>query len=260
MIDQKIALVTGGSRGIGRAISTELARDGYAVMINYHVDVGQAEKTREAIEKAGGTAEICQADVSAPSHRDLLVNFTLEHYGRIDLLVNNAAVASEPGVDLLENDVETFNQILATNLAGPFFLSQRVAKLMIAVPDDQRSSPPTIVNISSFRAYTTMWNHSNYCISKAGLSMITKLFAHRLAQYGIRVYEIRPGIIETDLTARQEIRESYGQRVGKGLTPINRWGKPEEVGRAVAMIARGELPFSTGEIINVDGGWHLRSL
>ena len=260
MIDRKVALVTGGSRGIGRAISLELARSGYAVLINFHTNLGRAEQTRETIQRAGGIADICQADVSAPSHRDLLVDFTMETYGRIDLLVNNAGIAPPRRTDILDTDVETFHRVLGTNLIGPYFLTQRVGKVMIGLLAHKQISRPTIVNISSIRAYTAAWDYGEYCISKAGLSMVTRLFACRLAEHGINVYEIRPGLIETEMTAAREVRDYYGQFIGKGMTPIDRWGKPEEVARAVGMLARQNLPFSTGEVINVDGGWHVRSL
>ncbi len=260
MSEQRVALVTGGSRGIGRAISLELARSGYAVLINFNTNLDEAERTRSAVESEGGQAEVCQADVSAPSHRDLLVNFTMETYGRIDLLVNNAGIGPPARTDILDTDIDDYHQVLATNLTGPYFLTQRVAKAMIHLLETQRLPSPAIVNVSSIRAYTAAWNYGEYCISKAGLSMVTKLFARRLAEYGIKVYEIRPGVIETDMTAKPETRAYYNQLIGHGMAPIDRWGTPEDVARAVGMIARGDLPFSTGEVINVDGGWHLRSL
>ncbi|MHC4233860.1 MAG: 3-ketoacyl-ACP reductase, partial [Planctomycetota bacterium] len=248
MIDRRVALVTGGSRGIGRAISIELARSGYAVLINYHTDLGQAEQTRGVIQDAGGTAEICQADVAAPSHRDLLVDFTMETYGRVDMLVNNAGIAPPKRTDILETDIVTFTHVMGTNLVGPYFLSQRVAKVMIDLLGHKQIPRPMIVNISSIRAYTSAWNYGEYCVSKAGLAMVTQLFARRLAEHGINVYEIRPGVIETDMTASKEVRDYYDQFIGKGMTPIDRWGKPEEVASAVGMLARDNLPFSTGEV------------
>jgi len=260
MSEQPVALVTGGSRGIGRAICLELARGGYAVLINFHHNLTEAERTRQAVEEAGGCAEICQADVSAPSHRDLLVDFTMETYGRIDLLVNNAGIAPPARTDILETDLATFNRILATNLTGPYFLSQRAAKVMLALLEAGQIRAPAIVNISSIRAYTAARNYGEYCVSKAGLSMVTALFARRLAEHGIRVYEIRPGVIETDMTSTPQAREYYGRLIGKGMAPLDRWGQPDDVARAVGMLARGDLPFSTGEVINVDGGWHLRWL
>jgi len=260
MIERKVALVTGGSRGIGRAICLEVARAGYAIMVNFNENFGAAEATREQIEETGVPVDVCQADVTAPSHRDLLVDFTLERFGRIDLLVNSAGVSPPVRKDILETEVTSFDRILNTNLRAPYFLTQRVVRAMIALIESKAIGGGAIVNISSLRSYTAARNYGEYCISKAGLSMVTKLFAVRLAEYGINVYEISPGIIETDMTAAEHVREYYNSKLAKGMTPINRWGRPEEVGLAVAAIARGHFPFSTGAVFHVDGGWHLRHL
>jgi len=260
MIEQRVALVTGGSRGIGRAIALEVARAGYAVMINFNENLGAAENTLEEIEKIGTPADVCQADVSAPSHRDLLVNYTLEKFGRVDLLVNSAGISPAVRKDILESDLETFNQLMSTNLRAPYFLSQRVANEMISLIKAKSIKGGAIINIASLRSYTTAKNYGEYCISKAALSMVTKLFAVRLAEFGINVFEIRPGIIETDMTTTESVRQHYNAKFAKGLLPINRWGKAEEVGLAVGAIARGMFPFSTGSVFDVDGGWHLREL
>lgn len=260
MIDNKVALVTGGSRGIGRAISIELARAGYAVLINFNENLNAAEETRRTIEEIGVPVETCQSDVTAKSHRDLLVEFTMECFGRIDLLVNNAGIAPAVRTDILETEEESFDAILAANLRAPYFLTQRVAREMIQLIEAKTIEHAAIVNISSLRSYTTARNYGEYCISKAGLSMVTKLFASRLAEYGINVYEISPGIIETDMTSSENVRKYYGAKLSAGMTPINRWGKPEEVALAVAAIAKGHFPFSTGAVFHVDGGWHLRDL
>jgi len=260
MIEQRVALVTGGSRGIGRAIARETARTGYAVMINFCENLGAAEEAREEVESLGVPADICQADVTSSADRDLLVEFTLERFGRIDLLVNNAGIAPAIRKDVLETDEETFDKILGANLRAPYFLTQRVARTMIDLLESKSIDRASIVNIGSMRAYTAARNYGEYCISKAGLGMATKLFAIRLAEYGINVYEIRPGIIETDMTTGQQVKEYYNGKIAKGLAPINRWGKPEEVALAVAAIARGDFPFSTGAVFDVDGGWHLRHL
>ena len=260
MIEQPVALVTGGSRGIGRAICLEVAKVGYAVLINYAENLGAAEEARQLVEELGVPVDICQADISARAHRDLLVEFTMERFGRIDLLVNSAGIAPADRRDILETEEESFDRILNTNLRAPYFLTQRVAKAMIDLIHSKALDRAAIVNISSLRSYTAARNYGEYCISKAGLSMVTKLFALRLAEYGINVYEISPGIIETDMTSKESTREYYNSRLAKGMTPINRWGKPEEVGRAVAAIARGDFPFSTGAVFDVDGGWHLRHL
>ncbi len=260
MIDQKVCLVSGGSRGIGRAICIELAKAGYAVLINFNENLGAAEQTRQQIEKIGVPVEICQADITAKSHRDLLVGFTMERFGRIDLLVNNAGVAPTVRMDILDTEEKSFDSVLNANLRAPYFLTQRVAREMIELVDSKTIDGAAIVYVTSLRSYTAARNYGEYCISKAGLSMVTKLFAARLAEHGINVYEISPGIIETDMTASSKVRDYYNAKLAAGMTPINRWGRPEEVARAVGAIARGDFPFSTGMVFHVDGGWHLREL
>jgi len=260
MIEQKVALITGGTRGIGKAIALEVARAGYAVMVNFNENLGAAETARNELEKTGVPSDVCQADVSAPSHRDLLVDYTLEKFGRIDLLVNSAGIGPSVRKDILESDPEVFDEVMATNLRAPYFLTQRVAREMIALIKAKSIEGGAIVNIASIRSYTTAQNYGEYCISKAGLSMVTRLFAVRLAEFGINVYEIRPGIIETDMTSSPAVREHYDAKIAKGMSPINRWGRPEEVAAAVGAIARGAFPFTTGSVFDVDGGWHLREL
>jgi len=260
MIDRKVALVTGGSRGIGRATCLELARSGYAIMINFRHNLGAAEETLDLIETTGVPAETCQADVTAASHRDLLVSHTLEQFGRIDLLVNCAGIAPDVRKDILETDEKTFDRILNTNLRAVYFLTQRVARAMVELIEAKTIDGAAIVNISSLRSYTVAPNYGEYCISKAGVSMITKLFAVRLAEFGINVYEICPGIIETDMTSGESVKAHYDAKFAEGLLPINRWGKPEEVAKAIGSIARGDFPFTTGAVFHVDGGWHLRIL
>ncbi|MGB2984896.1 MAG: 3-ketoacyl-ACP reductase [Phycisphaerae bacterium] len=260
MIEQKTALVTGGSRGIGRAICVELAKAGYAILINFNEHLGAAEETRQTIETIGVPVDICQADVTAESHRDLLVQFTMERFGRIDLLVNNAGIAPEVRKDILDTDEESFDAILSANLRAPYFLTQRVARRMIGLIESKEIDRAAIVNISSLRSYTTAKNYGEYCVSKAGLSMVTKLFAVRLAEFGINVYEISPGLIETDMTLVESVRDYYNAKLAEGMAPINRWGRPEEVALAVAAIAKGHFPFSTGTVFHTDGGFHLREL
>lgn len=258
MEKQPVALVTGGSRGIGRGICLALAREGYTVLVNYKGNVSAAEETRELIEKAGGQAEISQGDIALAEHRDLMLDFCLEQLGRLDLLVNNAGIAPPERLDLLETTEANYDAVLKTNLRGPFFLTQRAANMMIAQLHEGSILSAAIVNVSSISAYTASVNRGEYCISKAGLSMLTKLFATRLAEFGINVYEVRPGVISTDMTSG--VQKKYDELIRDGLTPIARWGEPEDVGKAVAALARGDLPFSTGEVINVDGGFHLHRL
>jgi len=258
MTDKPVALVTGGSRGIGRGICVELAKAGYAILVNYNTNLDAAEEARTAIERVGGVAELCPADIGDTSHRDSLLDYTLETFGRIDLLVNNAGMAPPKRLDLLETTEDNFDRVLDTNLKGPFFLTQRVAGIMISQLEAKKIERAAIINISSISAYTASLNRGEYCISKAGLSMMTALFAARLAEYGIPVYEVRPGIIDTDMV--RPVKSKYEKLIAGGLTPIRRLGTPGDVGKAVAALATGQFPFSTGEAINVDGGFHLRVL
>ena len=208
----------------------------------------------------GVRVETCQANIADASDRKELLQKTREQFGRLDFLVNNAGIAPEKRTDLLDATVESFDQLIDVNLKGPYFLTQAVARWMI----EQRTSAkihdyrPVIVNITSVSAYAASPERGDYCVSKAGLSMMTKLYAARLANEGINVYEIRPGVIATDMTAG--VKEKYDRLIDADLTPLKRWGTPEDVGRAVAAVATGMFPFSTGEVINVDGGFHLRRL
>jgi 3-oxoacyl-[acyl-carrier protein] reductase len=260
---QRVALVTGASRGIGRAIAIELARLGYDVMINYVSNLQAAEETRNAAQLAGteGTqVALCQADVANGSDRQRLLDTTRSEFGRLDLLINNAGIAPKRRVDLLDASEEEFDQLIAVNLKAPYFLSQAAARWMI----EQRNTgaiqyyQPAIINIGSISGFAGSPERGAYCVSKAGMAMMTNLYALRLADDGVNVYEIRPGVIETDMTAN--VKEKYDRMIDAGLTPIKRWGTPQDVADAVAAIASGRLKFSTGEVINVDGGFHLRRL
>jgi NAD(P)-dependent dehydrogenase (short-subunit alcohol dehydrogenase family) len=248
-----VALVTGGSRGLGRGICLALARAGYSVAINYAGNVSAARETAALIGE-GVPKLIVQGDVGRAADRDRLIDTTLEHFGRIDVLVNNAGITSVGRRDILEATKESWDQVLAVNLEGPFFLSQRAAREMLARLDHLKS--PAIVNISSVSAYSVSTNRGDYCISKAGLAMLTQLFALRLAESGVRVYEVRPGVMDTDMTLGA--REKYTKLIAEGLTPIRRWGTAHDVGAAVVALAAGAIPFSTGEVVNVDGGFHIR--
>jgi 3-oxoacyl-[acyl-carrier protein] reductase len=261
MSGKPVSLVTGAGRGIGRGIALELAKLGHTIIINYAGNSTAADECLSLVREAGGEGITVRADVSSSSDRELLVQSALGNYGHIDLLVNNAGVAPQVRADLLEASEESFDRLIGINLKGPYFLTQLVARQMIEQVRSGAASafgPPRIVTISSVSVYAASVNRGDYCISKAGLSMMTALFAARLAEYGINVYEVRPGIIATDMTAG--VKEKYDRLVEQGAWPIRRWGQPEDVGRAVAAIARGDLPFSTGEVINVDGGFHLRTL
>ena len=262
-----VALITGASRGIGRGIALELAKTGHDLVINFASNESAARETAAdcvvAAKAAGHSvrAEICQADVSVAADRQRLIEFTRSAFGRLDLLVNNAGVAPNVRADILDATEESFDRLIAINAKGPYFLTQLAARWMIEqraagiLPADRTAK---IITISSISAYTASTNRGDYCVSKAALSMLTPLFASRLAGHGIHVYEIRPGIVATDMTG--PVKEKYDKLIADGLTPIQRWGTPEDVGKAVAAIAQNLLPFSTGEVINVDGGFHLRRL
>jgi 3-oxoacyl-[acyl-carrier protein] reductase len=250
-----VALVTGGGRGIGRGICVELAGAGYQIAINFAENEAAARETRALIDPLCETF-LCKADVGMSADRERLVDGVLTHWGRIDVLVNNAAITSPGRLDILEATEENWDRVLAVNLKGPYFLSQRVARAMIRLLRGLVN--PAIVNISSLSAYSASINRGDYCIAKAGLSMATQLFAVRLAEHGIRVYEVRPGVIETDMTAG--VHDMYDRLIQEGLTPIRRWGTPADVGKAVATLVTAQLPFSTGDIVNIDGGFHIRRL
>ncbi len=261
MEGSKVALVTGGSRGIGRGICLELAHLGYALVINFRKNLSAAEETQQQCERAGASAvELCQGDVTTRSHRDLVIEFVMERFGRIDLLVNNAGIAPDNRYDILATPEASFDRVLKANLKAPYFLTQRVANEMVQLREQGHLDWAAIVNISSIRSYTAAADYGEYCLSKAGVSMMTKLFAVRLAPLGIYVYEVCPGLIETDMTSAPKVHDYYNRKLAAGLTPINRWGTPQEVGKAVASIARQDFPFSTGQVFNVDGGWHVREL
>ncbi|MBI9115895.1 3-ketoacyl-ACP reductase [Sanguibacter suaedae] len=261
--DAQVALVTGGNRGIGLGITRRLLADGYAVAIL----ATRPEPTEllDELRAAGpdGPADVVyvQGSVAELADHERYVDTALDRWGRIDLLVNNAGVAPSVRADLLEAGDESFDRVLGINLRGPYFLTQRVANAMIAtrgddVPDDRPVG--TIVNVSSISATTVSTNRGEYCVSKAGVSMATKLFAARLAPEGIVVYEVRPGVIATDMTAG--VTEKYDRLLADGLAPNPRWGRPSDVAGAVAVLASGNTPYSTGEVFHVDGGMHIPRL
>jgi NAD(P)-dependent dehydrogenase (short-subunit alcohol dehydrogenase family) len=261
-------MVTGGSRGIGRGIVVALASAGFDVVVNYARNASAADEVKQLVEAQGVRALLVQADVSLAADRVKLVRETIAAFGKIDLLINNAGVAPDVRADLLEASEESFDRLININLKGPYFLTQLVAKEMLAQAARQPAAEktgtgtvfsPKIVNITSVSAYAASINRGDYCIAKAGLAMMTQLFAARLAGDGINVYEIRPGIIETDMTG--PVKAKYDELIfEKNLSPIRRWGTPNDVARAVVAIANDKFPFSTGEVINVDGGFHMRRL
>ncbi|NIS60070.1 MAG: 3-ketoacyl-ACP reductase [Proteobacteria bacterium] len=255
---EEVALVTGSRRGIGLGIATALASAGFNVVLNGTSSASTAKEAIEKVRSTGSRTEYVQADISVRADREKLIARIEEVFGRLDILVNNAGVAPEVRLDILDATEASFDRLMRVNLKGPYFLTQRVANWMIEQKKKDKNRNLKIINTSSMSAYTASPSRGEYCVSKAGVSMMTALFAVRLAEYGIRVYEIRPGIIDTEMTA--PVRGKYDRLISEGLTPIRRWGTPEDVGKAALAIARDYLPFSTGEIINVDGGFHLRVL
>jgi len=258
MIANKVALITGASRGIGNAIALQMASEGYAVAAMGTSDENTVEENLKEIIEKGNPFIYIKGDISSSNDRKNAVKKVMDTFRRIDVLINNAGVAPRVRLDILETTEESFDYVLNINLKGTFFMTQLVSKAMILEMETIKDINPKIINISSVSAYTSSPQRGEYCISKAGIGMVTKLFADRLAEYGICVYEIRPGIIHTDMTA--PVREKYDKLITDGLTPFKRWGYPEDIANAVSVLCSGKLNFSTGEVINVDGGFHLRRL
>ena len=244
---KKVALITGVASGIGRASAEILLKNGYAV-----VGLSRRPEMENPLE---GDFLYVSGDVSSTEDRVRFVQIALDKYGRIDVLVNVAGVAPKVRADLLTMTEESYDYVMNINTKGTLFLTQLAANEMIKNEGDQKGS---IVNISSLSAYTSSTNRGEYCISKAGVSMITKLFADRLAEYGIMVNEVRPGIIATDMTSK--VQEKYDNLIDGGLLPIKRWGKPEDIASAVYTLCSGALPYMTGQSLDVDGGFHIRRL
>ena len=244
---KKTAFVSGGTRGIGRACAERLKNEGYRVL------VGASGKLPE-----DGAFDYIQCDISSPEHRQKALAYIEEHYGRLDLLVNCAGVACQNRLDILETTPESFKRLMKINTEGTFFMCQLFANHMIRQRQLDPGYTPRIINIGSISAYTSSVNRGEYCISKAGVSMITALFADRLAEFGIPVFEVRPGIIRTEMTAC--VTEKYDRLISEGITPIRRWGEGADVANCVWAAASGLLDFGTGTVLNADGGFHLRRL
>ena len=255
----KIAIVTGARRGIGLGITRLLAGNGYRVVMCAASPAEAAEETVSALLAEGLEVEYVSCDVSKDEDRRALIKGTAEKYGRIDVLVNNAGVAPKVRMDILETTEESVQRLLDVNLKGTFFLCQLAAREMIAgLSAKLEDYSPRIVNVGSISAYTSSTSRGEYCMSKAGVGMVTLLFADRLAEYGIPVFEVRPGIIRTDMTAA--VTEKYEKLIAEGVTPIRRFGQPEDVAKCVLAACSGLLDFGTGTVLNADGGFHIRRL
>jgi len=244
-MSNKVAIVTGAARGIGHSIAQSLEKLDYTVVY--------ADLTFPHPPSETGTAITC--DISDPDARKLLLGDTIAKFGRVDLLVNNAGVAPTVRLDILETTVESFERLMRINLEGTFFMCQLFANQMIK---QSRDCTYRIINVASISSYTSSVARGEYCVSKAGVSMVTQLFADRLAEYGIGVFEIRPGVIMTDMTAG--VKDKYAKLIEEGLTPIKRFGQPQDVADAVMAVAEGRFDFCTGQVFNVDGGFHIRRL
>lgn len=255
---RRVALITGAARGIGLGIARCLAAENCDLVV---CDIHPDEAVQGALDELrvhGADVLYCRADVTDREARARMLDEIRAHFGRLNVLVNNAGVAPRVRADILEATEESYDWVMNVNLKGPYFLTQAVANWMI----EQRRADPNfagcIVNISSISATVASVSRGEYCISKAGVSMATKLWAARLGEFGISVYEVRPGVIQTDMTAA--VQAKYDKLIAEGLTIQPRWGYPDDVGRAVAMLVRGDLPYSTGQVIMVDGGMTLQRL
>ena len=255
MNNGKVALVTGGSRGIGLGVALALAGEGFAVAINGRRDRKEVE---DVLKQIGPNSLYCQADISIAGDRDRMLKEIEQSLGRLDVLVNNAGIAPEKRTDILEATEQSFDSLISTNLKGPYFLTQAIAHWMIRQRGGNANFRGCIVNVSSVSATIASVNRGDYCISKAGVAMATRLWAARLAEFGIDVYEVRPGVVATDMTSG--VKEKYDRLIAGGLTLEKRWGTPADVGRAVAALAKGDVPYATGQVLNIDGGMTVQRL
>lgn len=258
MSRKKVALVTGGRRGIGLGIARKLAEEGLNIAICDIVEQSEAADALQKLEQTGAKVLYCKADVSSAADRSAMLDQIKRHFGRLDVLVNNAGVAPKVRADILEATEESFDWVIGINLKGPYFLTQLVARYMI----EQKKADPAfagcIVNIGSISATVASVSRGDYCISKAGIAMSTALWAARLGEFDIPVYEIRPGIIATDMTAG--VKEKYDKLISQGLLIQSRWGQPDDIAKVVAMMVRGDIAYSTGQVVYVDGGFHVPRL
>ena len=263
MSERPVALITGASRGIGHAIALGLVSEGYDIAgVDLSLETTDTlaglNDLKSEVEASGVSFLALQGDISLTEHHSGLIAAIMDKFGRIDLLVNNAGVAPLERLDILETTPESFDRVLGVNLRGAFFLTQAVVRKMLDTAESIRNYHPRIVFITSISAEVSSSNRAEYCISKAGLSMAARIFADRLAETGITVYEIRPGIIKTEMTA--SVREKYDKLIADGLIPQQRWGLPEDVAKVVVALAKGYFDYSTGMIVEVSGGMNIQRL
>ncbi|MBL7870901.1 MAG: 3-ketoacyl-ACP reductase [Cyclobacteriaceae bacterium] len=249
---RSVALITGGSRGIGLGVAQHLAKAGFDIAINGVREESAVSDVLKELKVLGGDVIYCQGSVSSSADRKSIIEKVKAHFGRLHVLVNNAGIAPRERRDVLETTEESFDEVLSINLKGNYFLTQQAANWMIEQKKSSNEFAGCIVNVSSISATVASINRGEYCISKAGISMATQLFAVRLGEFDIPVYEVRPGIISTDMTSG--VKGKYDTLIEAGLTVQKRWGYPEDVGKAVAALASGNFPYSTGQVVMVDGG------
>lgn len=257
-MSRPVALITGGSRGIGLGIARELAGSGFDLAINGRRGAEEVAGVLSDLQAIGGEAIYLQGDVAELKDHARMLDAVRSRFAGLDVLVNNAGVAPANRADLLEATPESFDRLISVNLRGPYFLTQAVARWMVEQRKQDGGFHGRIVNVSSVSATVASVNRGDYCISKAGVAMATQLWAARLAEFGIDVYEVRPGVIATDMTAG--VKGQYDALISNGLTLEPRWGTPADVGKAVAMLARGALPYATGQILHIDGGMTIQRL
>lgn len=257
-MSKKVALVTGGSRGIGYGIAESLAAEGWSIAINGMRPEESVKDVMNSLRRDDNEVIYCQGNIGDAADRQSMIDKVVNHFGHMNVLINNAGVAPKERKDLLEMSEESYDRVLNINLKGTFFLSQLAAKAIIKAREHDVDMPAAIINISSISATVVSINRGQYCISKSGMSMVTQLFAARLGQDNIPVYEVRPGVIATDMTS--VVKEKYDNLFANGLAVQARWGVPEDIGKAVASLVRGEFPYSTGQVIMVDGGITMNRL
>ncbi len=257
-VKKPVAFITGGSRGIGFGIAEHLARDGFDLAINGMRDEAAVTDTLDQLRALGAKVLYCRGDIGDTGARTDMLDRVRQHFGRLNILVNNAGVAPKERKDILEASEESFAWVVGTNLQGPYFLTQSAANWMIEQKANAPESFFCIINVGSISATVASVNRGEYCVAKAGIGMMTQLFASRLGEYDIPVYEIRPGVTRTDMTAG--VQEKYDKLIAEGLCVQKRWGEPKDSGKVAAALARGDLPYSTGQVIMVDGGLTLQRL
>ena len=255
---RKVALVTGGSRGIGFGIVKQLALRGFDIAMNGVRHFDEVKDIVDEIKMNDVDIIYCQGNIAVATDREKIIQEVKDHFGQLNVLVNNAGIAPKQRNDILNTTEDSYDEVMDTNLKGTYFLTQLAANYLIVQKNEDPDFNGCIINVSSISATVASVNRGEYCISKAGIGMLTQLFAVRLGEYNLPVYEVRPGVIATDMTAG--VKEKYDALIARGLCLQNRWGQPDDVGKAVTAIADGYFPYSTGQVIMVDGGLNISRL